>query len=178
MAQLAWRCLASADRLPVVIRIPAGPLRSLKCDPPKGNGRRPKKNELGRSQVEVQRRTLSWEGPRLTIMKQPFQFNLQPRFKNRIEPPTQTQPLVAKHIGGTIRAPSDRSCTRRAQTRYLSRRLQPLDTKNKVWCSGFLPVPAAIAMRSATTLHQGQVSIAHEPSRSSLNRTPPFKVKS
>ena len=34
--------LASADRLPVV-RIPAGPLASLKCDPPKGNGRRPKK---------------------------------------------------------------------------------------------------------------------------------------
>ena len=30
----------------------------------------------------------------------------------------------------------------------------------------------------ATTLHQGQVSIAHHPSRSSLNRTPPFKVKS
>ena len=34
--------LASADRLPVVVRIPAGPLGSLKCDPPKGNGRRPK----------------------------------------------------------------------------------------------------------------------------------------
>ena len=30
--------LASADRLPVVVRIPAGPLGSLKCDPPKGNG--------------------------------------------------------------------------------------------------------------------------------------------
>ena len=37
--------LASADRLPVVVRIPAGPLGSLKCDPPKGNGRRPKKIE-------------------------------------------------------------------------------------------------------------------------------------
>ena len=35
--------LASADRLPVVVRIPAGLLGSLKCDPPKGNGRRPKK---------------------------------------------------------------------------------------------------------------------------------------
>ena len=35
--------LASADRLPVVVRIPAGPLGSLKCDPPKGNGRRPQK---------------------------------------------------------------------------------------------------------------------------------------
>ena len=39
--------LASADRLPVVVRIPAGPLGSLKCDPPKGNGRRPKKKPGG-----------------------------------------------------------------------------------------------------------------------------------
>ena len=38
--------LASADRLPVVVRIPAGPLGSLKCDPPKGNGRRQKKKDL------------------------------------------------------------------------------------------------------------------------------------
>ena len=38
--------LASADRLPVVVRIPAGPLGSLKCDPPKGNGRRPQKKLL------------------------------------------------------------------------------------------------------------------------------------
>ena len=35
------------------------------------------------------------------------------RFKNRIELRTQTQPLVAKHIGGTIRAWNDRSRTRR-----------------------------------------------------------------
>ena len=35
------------------------------------------------------------------------------RFKNRIELRTQTQPLVAKHIGGTIRAQHDRSRTRR-----------------------------------------------------------------
>ena len=35
--------LASADKLPVVVRIPAGPLGNLKCDPPKGNGRRPQK---------------------------------------------------------------------------------------------------------------------------------------
>ena len=39
--------LASADRLPVVVRIPAGPLGSLKCDPPKGNGRGPQKIRLG-----------------------------------------------------------------------------------------------------------------------------------
>ena len=31
------------DRLPVVVRIPVGPLGSLKCDPPKGNERRPQK---------------------------------------------------------------------------------------------------------------------------------------
>ena len=28
-----------------MVRIPAGPLGSLKCDSPKGNGRRPKKNQ-------------------------------------------------------------------------------------------------------------------------------------
>ena len=43
MAQWYGVGLASADRLPVV-RIPAGPPESLKCDPPKGNGRRPQKN--------------------------------------------------------------------------------------------------------------------------------------
>ena len=41
--------LASADRVPVVVRTPAGPLGSLKCDPPKGNGRRPRKNTHGTS---------------------------------------------------------------------------------------------------------------------------------
>ena len=35
------------------------------------------------------------------------------RFKKRIELRTQTQPLVAKHVGGTIRAQNDRSRTRR-----------------------------------------------------------------
>ena len=45
----------------------------------------------------------------MTTMKQPFQCNLHQRFKNRIELRTQTQPLVAKHIGGTIRAQNDRS---------------------------------------------------------------------
>ena len=40
--------LASADRLPVVVRIPTGPLGSLKCDPPKGNGRRPQKKRSHR----------------------------------------------------------------------------------------------------------------------------------
>ena len=49
--------LASADKLPVVVRIPAGPLGSLKCNPPKGNGRRPQKKtfptpKLGIKQIE------------------------------------------------------------------------------------------------------------------------------
>ena len=35
-----------AGRLPMVVRIPAGPLGSLKCDPPKGNGRRPQKKKI------------------------------------------------------------------------------------------------------------------------------------
>ena len=35
------------------------------------------------------------------------------RFKNRMELRTQTQPLVAKHIGGTIRAQNGSSRTRR-----------------------------------------------------------------
>ena len=42
------------------------------------------------------------------------------RFKNRIELCTQTQPLVAKHIGGTIRGKNDRSRTRRTDEVYLS----------------------------------------------------------
>ena len=45
--------LASADRLPVVVRIPAGPLGSLKCDPPKGNGRRPQKKISNKSSFWV-----------------------------------------------------------------------------------------------------------------------------
>ena len=49
--------LASADRLPVVVRIPASPLGSLKCDPPKGNGRRPKKNLRENPQIPQQQET-------------------------------------------------------------------------------------------------------------------------
>ena len=38
--------LGDADGLPVVVRFPAGPRVSLSGDPPKGNGRRPKKDRL------------------------------------------------------------------------------------------------------------------------------------
>ena len=78
------------------------------------------------------------------------------RFKNRIELRTQTQPLIAKHIGGTIRAQNDRSRTRRTNevpfivgcshftrknTRFGPQNIaMPLYTeKRKVSCSGFLP---------------------------------------
>ena len=44
-------------------------------------------------------------------------------FRKRIELRTQEQALVTKHIGGTIRAWNDRSCTRRGT---FHRRLQPL----------------------------------------------------
>ena len=130
------------------------------------------------------------------------------RFKNRIELHTQTQPLVAKHIGGTNRVRNDRSRTRRTHevpfivacshlTRKNTRFRAPASSPKHSPCN----IHAAITMRSATTLHQGQVSIAHHPSRSSLNpickhpssrscevshhpsrstlnRAPPFKVKS
>ena len=139
----------------------------------------------------------------------------------------QRFPLVAKHIGGTIRAWNDPSRNRRtdevpfiagcshftrkntrfrapafspkhspcnihaaitmrsATTLHQGQVSQPLYTKKtrlRALASSPQHCPcnihAAITMRSATTLHQGQVSIAHHPSRSSLNRTPPFKVKS
>ena len=63
------------------------------------------------------------------------------RFKNRMEPRTQTQPLVAKHIGGTIRAQNDRSRTRRTdEVPFMSSSAAAtLHGKHKFWCSGFLP---------------------------------------
>ena len=64
-------------------------------------------------------------------------------FKKRIELRTQEQPLVAKHIGGTIRACNDRSRNRRtdevpfiAGCSHFTRKKHG---KNKVSCSGFLP---------------------------------------
>ena len=61
-------------------------------------------------------------------------------FKKRIELRTQEQPLVAKHIGGTIRDRNDPSRNRRTDEVPFIRRLQPFYTeKHKVSCSGFLP---------------------------------------
>ena len=78
-------------------------------------------------------------------------------FKNRIELRTQTQPLVAKHIGGTIRAQNDRSRTRRTDevpfivgcshfTRKNIRFRAPASSPKHSPCN----IHAAITMQSAT----------------------------
>ena len=80
------------------------------------------------------------------------------RFKNRIELRTQEQPLVAKHIGGTIRAWNDPSRTRRTDevpfiagcshfTRKNTRFRAPASSPKHNPCN----IHAAIPMRSATT---------------------------
>ena len=80
------------------------------------------------------------------------------RFKNRIELRTQTQPLVAKHIGGTIRAQNDRSRTRRTDevpfivgcshfTRKNTRFGAPASSPKHSPCN----IHAAIPMRFATS---------------------------
>ena len=79
-------------------------------------------------------------------------------FKNRIELRTQEQPLIAKHIGGTIRAWSDPSRTRRTDevpfiagcshfTRKNTRFRAPASSPKHNPCN----IHAAIPMRSATT---------------------------
>ena len=79
------------------------------------------------------------------------------RFKNRIELRTQTQPLVAKHIGGTIRAQNDPSRTRRTDevpfivacshfTRKNTRFRAPASSPKHSPCN----IHAAITMQSAT----------------------------
>ena len=60
-------------------------------------------------------------------------------FKNRIELRTQEQPLVAKHIGGTIRAWNDPSRTRRTDEVPFIAGCSHFTRKHKVSCSGFLP---------------------------------------
>ena len=77
-------------------------------------------------------------------------------FKNRIELRTQEQPLVAKHIGGTIRDRNDPSRTRRTEpfiagcshfTRKNTRFRAPASSPKHSPCN----IHAAIPMRSATT---------------------------
>ena len=79
-------------------------------------------------------------------------------FKNRIELRTHEQPLVAKHIGGTIRDRNDRSRTRRTDevpfivacshfTRKNTRFRAPASSPQHSPCN----IHAAIPMQSATT---------------------------
>ena len=79
------------------------------------------------------------------------------RFKKRIELHTQEQPLVAKHIGGTIRDRNDRSRTRRTDevplivacshfTRKNTRFRAPASSPQHSPCN----IHAAIPMQSAT----------------------------
>ena len=126
-------------------------------------------------------------------------------FKKRIELRTQEQPLVAKHIGGTIRDRNDRSRNRRTDevpfiagcshcTRKNTRFRAPASSQKQTLatsCSHSNAIcnhpssrsslnrtpPFKVRSQSHTTL-QDQVSIAQHPSRSTLNRAPPFKVKS
>ena len=115
----------------------------------------------------------------------PLQCDLQPQLQETHRTTPQEQPLVTKHIEETNRVRNDRSRTRRTHevpfivacshfTRKNTRFRAPASSPKHSPCN----IHAAITMRSATTLHQGQVSIAHHPSRSSLNRAAPFKVKS
>ena len=61
-------------------------------------------------------------------------------FKNRMELRAQEQPLVAKHIGGTIRAQNDRSRHRRTdEVPFIAGCNHFTQEKHKVSCSGFLP---------------------------------------
>ena len=82
------------------------------------------------------------------------------KLKKRIELRTQTQPLVAKHIGGTIRAQNDRSRTRRTDevpfivacshfTRKNTRFRAPASSPQQSPCN----IHAAIPMRSAIPHH-------------------------
>ena len=129
----------------------------------------------------------------LATFMQPFQCDLQPRLQQTHRTTHTGTTIVAKHIEGTKRPQPHPPHTRGT----FHRRLQPLYTeKHKVSCSGFLPTtlpmqhscshdnaiclqPPFIKVKSQShTTLQGQVSIAHHPSRSSLNRAAPFKVKS
>ena len=100
------------------------------------------------------------------------------RFQNRMELRTQTQPLVAKHIGGTIRAQNDRSRTRRTDevpfiagcshfTRKNTRFRAPASSPKQSPCN----IHAAIPMRSATTT--SRKATLHGKTQGFVLRLPP-----
>ena len=88
------------------------------------------------------------------------------RFKNRIELRTQEQPLVAKHIGGTIRAWNDPSRTRRTDevpffggcshfTRKNTRFRAPASSPKHSPCN----IHAAIPMRSCNQRFKNRIEL-------------------
>ena len=85
------------------------------------------------------------------------------RFKNRIELPTQTQPLVAKHRRNNSRMKRPQPHPPHTRGTF-HRRLQPLYTeKHKVSCSGFLPnkIAHATFMQPLQCVSQHPVSNLH-----------------
>ena len=97
---------------------------------------------------------------------QPFQCDLQHSFKNRIELRTQEQPLVAKHIGGTIRDRNDPSRTRRTHevpfivacshfTRKNTRFRAPASSPKHIPCN----IHAAIPMRSCNHSFKNRIEL-------------------
>ena len=66
----------------------------------------------------------------MTTMKQPFQCKLQPEIQEPHRTTHTDTTLVAKHIGGTIRAWNDRSRIRRTDEIPFIAGLQPLYTDN------------------------------------------------
>ena len=90
-------------------------------------------------------------------------------FKKRIELRTQEQPLVAKHIGGTIRDKNDPQPQPPHRRGTFHRRLQPLYTRKNTRFRAPASSPkhspcnihAAIPMRSATTNARNAYNYAH-----------------
>ena len=70
------------------------------------------------------------------------------RFKNRMELRTQEQPLVAKHIGGTIRAQNDRSRNRRTDEVPFIAGCNHFTRKNTRFCA-----PASSPRHSPCNIH-------------------------
>ena len=124
---------------------------------------------------------------------QPLQCDLQPPFiKVKSQSHTTLQGQVSIRSASTLHQGHVKSHTTlqgqlsiaHHPSRSSLNRTPPFKIKSQS-CS---TLQGQVSIRSATTLHQGhvkshttlqgQLSIAHHPSRSSLNRTPPFKIKS
>ena len=78
---------------------------------------------------------------------------------------TQTHPLVANHIGGTIRAQNDRSRTRRTDEVPFIVGCSHFE-KHKVWCSGFLPTTEPLQHHAPLPFMVASSLPRHSPSSS------------